>query len=698
MRPSGPASYFSTAEELGSAVIIPTKSPRYLRWLCLYPWPYVKAIWPSIRTGPRGTHPQASHHAIPLPIVDTDVAKRSPGALAPLTGSNGSTGFTLTTYTANPRLQATATGGDSRTVYVSEGGRRRNISLVRAARFVTHKHWGTPHLRVSISISLCMSTSMSVSMSISISKRARTRAQRSLSTACKSMIPRPHAPLVVLMLVLLTLCLGPLNGVCSAAELTQSSKVSVAPRIVNGQVAELGEYPWFAHIRMGGLVCGGMLVSSTFAVTAAHCIPSNANRFLNVEVFYNSTDALRGPKAEGAMIYVHPEYDEVTRRFDVAIIRLVEPVDLPAYPRLFGLDAQRSNIQGRVTTTIGFGALRFGGPIADTLMKTEIYVQRAAVCNNLFIGTFDSETMICAGFEPGPPTDSCQGDSGGPLMLGNSTVESIENPVIVGIVSFGVGCASLQYPAAAYSRVSAFSRFLGCVMGRDGFGGCADEFPPRLQLVAADSPQSSAPSPEPSATDDSGIRDSEPNAACFPAFASVELVDGSRKRMDQVILGDVVRVSATEFSPVVFWGHRDPSRVHNDFVRIKVEDTSEAVLVVSADHLVYANNALILARAVNTDDFVMTASGEWKRVAQVERRVRGRGLFNPHTAKGDIVVDGYVTSCYTEWLHAVTGHAMLAFARLLWRTCGLDLTIGVMELNSVPRALLHVARILHFSA
>ena len=51
--------------------------------------------------------------------------------------------------------------------------------------------------------------------------------------------------------------------------------------------------------------------------------------------------------------------------------------------------------------------------------------------------------MMCAA-EPGK--DSCRGDSGGPLL-------DKENNVLVGVVSFGVGCANPNYPGV-YGRIA----------------------------------------------------------------------------------------------------------------------------------------------------------------------------------------------------------------------------------------------------
>ena len=61
------------------------------------------------------------------------------------------------------------------------------------------------------------------------------------------------------------------------------------------------------------------------------------------------------------------------------------------------------------------------------------------------------DTMLCAAV-PGGGKDACKGDSGGPLVIVNRTGEE-ERMVLVGVTSWGRGCADKDYPGV-YSRVT----------------------------------------------------------------------------------------------------------------------------------------------------------------------------------------------------------------------------------------------------
>lgn len=178
---------------------------------------------------------------------------------------------------------------------------------------------------------------------------------------------------------------------------------------------------------------------------------------------------------------------------------------------------------------------------------------------------------------------------------------------------------------------------------------------------------------------------------CFPASAMVQLEDGSRKTMDQVMIGDMLKVSANDqYSPVVFWGHKDEHAVSNNFVRVTFED--ERVIMLTANHLVYVKNVLMPANRIRAGMSMKDgAAGHDVVVKSVEFTMHAKGLYNPHTAHGDVVVDGIVVSSYGS-VAPHLAHALLAVERLM-RWFGLSALGDILE-KSTPWLLQRVMSIL----
>ena len=77
-----------------------------------------------------------------------------------------------------------------------------------------------------------------------------------------------------------------------------------------------------------------------------------------------------------------------------------------------------------------------------------------SACQTAYPGEIKSG-MVCAGEQQGGK-DSCQGDSGGPLFYDQGGVES---RALVGVVSWGYGCARAGQPGV-YTRVSSYTGWI----------------------------------------------------------------------------------------------------------------------------------------------------------------------------------------------------------------------------------------------
>ncbi|XP_071351872.1 transmembrane protease serine 13a [Trachinotus anak] len=225
-------------------------------------------------------------------------------------------------------------------------------------------------------------------------------------------------------------------------------------RIIGGSIAETGQWPWqlSLHYR-GSHVCGAVLISPDFAVSAAHCFPSKAlassTRFWKVYAGVVSQDNLPEPYLV-KKIFLNENYDSRTNDQDVALLRLkspvvinekIQPVCLPTSGQQF--------LPGYTCWTTGFGTTEAGsGTASKDLMEVSVKLIDTQVCNSPPVyGGAVTNNMICAGDLDGGK-DSCQGDSGGPLVC-----QGDNRWHLVGITSWGAGCGEKNKPGV-YTKVS----------------------------------------------------------------------------------------------------------------------------------------------------------------------------------------------------------------------------------------------------
>lgn len=251
-------------------------------------------------------------------------------------------------------------------------------------------------------------------------------------------------------------------------------------RIIGGATTPIATHPHQVGLVLAsapdafqGQYCGGSILDARHVVTAAHCVESPGPDGLSLypadlKVFAGAAKLSAAVPGQARLVGVtkvsfSPDWEPATNRNDVAVLELATDIVGPGADPDAGVVALATPADepllaaGAPLTTSGWGNTSTSGTVyPDDLHAVGVKGVADADCNGpgSYDGAVDPASMVCAA-DVGK--DSCQGDSGGPLVSG-----APGSWTLVGIVSWGTGCALAAFPGV-YTRVTAPSvnAFLG---------------------------------------------------------------------------------------------------------------------------------------------------------------------------------------------------------------------------------------------
>ncbi|NXX88919.1 CFAI factor, partial [Centropus bengalensis] len=238
-------------------------------------------------------------------------------------------------------------------------------------------------------------------------------------------------------------------------------------RIVGGEIARKGEFPWQVAIKDTGsegatVHCGGVYIGGCWVLTAAHCVRANRVHLYRVwtgllhTILYDiDADTFRVNR-----LIIHENYNASTYENDIALLELKSVLD----GKCFLKDTTAACIPwseymfktGDRCKVSGWGLEK--GYTKQYILKWG-NVNLFQNCSELYPGRF-FEKMACAGKHESyyyyfctydGSIDSCKGDSGGPLVCFDA-----ENVAYVwGVVSWGENCGEAGHPGV-YTRIASY--------------------------------------------------------------------------------------------------------------------------------------------------------------------------------------------------------------------------------------------------
>ncbi|KAL0868672.1 hypothetical protein ABMA27_008123 [Loxostege sticticalis] len=249
-----------------------------------------------------------------------------------------------------------------------------------------------------------------------------------------------------------------------ALALLAASSCYASHRIIGGRQAYIEQYPSLVQMERfsngaWSQACGANVLNILYVLSAAHCFEGrdyapHFRRIRSGTSFRNRGGNINYVERE----FNHPSYG-IAARYDgdITVVRLSSPLIYSSSVSPATLVYQGARIYDNVPVIhAGWGNTIPGiSSPSDHLLDTQIYTINNDLCRERYLTLrpfpgIVTRNMICAGLLDVGGRDACQGDSGGPLYDGVN---------VIGIVSWGHGCANATFPGVS-TNVASYTNWI----------------------------------------------------------------------------------------------------------------------------------------------------------------------------------------------------------------------------------------------
>lgn len=251
--------------------------------------------------------------------------------------------------------------------------------------------------------------------------------------------------------------------------------------VYGGERTLIDEFPWTVLLEYQKPMnktdfhCGGILISSRYVLTAAHCVKGIhlPETWTLIRCRLGEWDLATDPDCDEddcapspqdipvEEVIPHPEYKSTSRNQlnDIALIRLRYPATLGAFVQPICLHRQMKPNPGMKVYVAGWGRTE-NAAFSNLKLKVQLTYVSPLICNIVYKREDVSITRnhLCAGGQK--DKDSCKGDSGSALFAMANSTEHRPYWFCAGIVSFGPSICGLDGWPGVYTNVPSYYNWI----------------------------------------------------------------------------------------------------------------------------------------------------------------------------------------------------------------------------------------------